>query len=379
MTSFEATSNMETDTVSPAPDLTDEKRPALPTSLQLQLFGVSHVIAQSTLVARAITAPLFNGMSKEYIAMIANEYCKFLLLKSYAKDTNAKHVSPSGVLDILWNLHLLDTKNYMEACKALGVSYIHNDPDDGFDVHAQNKRFENTALLYKEVFGCCPPACWNINDTVAIGGGTCLSLEQQALLGQEKCIVIECGHVDCKCEHKVYTRLDFVVSREQQSNLFWSDHSKEDKSRAVTASNVIVNDIVAKLKEPFESLFLDRLGMTKRRKEFFLRDYIPSYIDAVQDCPNHTVGVTGLHPKMIQLTVKVGKHRTRLILQVLSSYSVFHVKVLIRQSAQFHPSVYSQTLMFGENLLENNKTLADYGITSDQEIKFQPAGSTLSG
>jgi len=342
---------------------------SLPSAVEKHFHNLRNIIISSTLFHRAMTAPLLDGISQESMHQLVDEYCKFLILKSHAKDTNAKFISPSGPVDILWNLHLLDTKNYMEACKAAGLFFIHNNPDDARNVEAQQKRFETTSHLYFQVFGCLPPTSYWSNGNVAMDAG--LTLEQHAVLGKEKLIVIDCGHVDCECEPKVQHRIEFVVSREQYVNLFWSDHSKEDNTRATKASNAVLDSILFHVDDDASKLlFLDRLGMAKRRREFFLRDRIPPYIDAVQDCPNHCVGMVGSKTICIGIKPLEGKPET---LEVLSSFTILHVKVLIRRFVFGNPPVMSQVLLHSGKQLEDVKTLADYGIITSDETTLHLA------
>lgn len=258
---------------------------------------------------------------------------------------------------------MLDTKNYMDACKAVGLSIINNNPDDGRNVEAAKKRFETTHLMYFQVFGViAPPDLWGPN---AVNKDTVITPEQQAVLGKERCIVIDCGHADCKCELKVQERINFVVSKEQYVNLFWSDHAKEDKTRATKASNVVVDSILKQMEgnESFQVNFLSRLRMSNRRHGFFFRDVLPTYIDCVQDCPNHCVGMEG--SETIQISIQMANGRTN-TLPVLSSFSILHVKALIRQFVD-GTLVENQCLMLAGKQLEDYRTLADYGIPTTGE------------
>jgi ubiquitin len=107
-----------------------------------------------------------------YIRNLVDEYLKFLLLKSIAKDVDASELSPSGEVDAIWHLHLLDTKSYMAACKCLNVSFIHHNPDGRRNAHLQQRRLSRTRSLYQQVFGYSPhPDFWGeiagVSDEVA--------------------------------------------------------------------------------------------------------------------------------------------------------------------------------------------------------------------
>jgi hypothetical protein len=115
---------------------------------------------------------------------------------------------------------------------------------------------------------------------------------------------------------------------------------------------------------------MDRLGMSKRRKEFFHRDTIPSYIDAVVDCPNHRVGMEG--EQAISIFIKNIADEATFKLQVLSSFSILHVKVLIRAVlTKGRIPVANQTLLYSGRELKDHSTLADYGITTTNQATIQ--------
>jgi hypothetical protein len=67
------------------------------------------------------------------VDMLLDEYLKFLLLKSFAKDVNALYLSPSGEVYAIWHLHLIDTKSYTAAYKCLNMTFIHHNPDEGHE------------------------------------------------------------------------------------------------------------------------------------------------------------------------------------------------------------------------------------------------------
>ena len=325
------------------------------------------VFGQSTLVARCQGAPLLYGHTEEYIKQLVDEYCKFLLLKAYAKDTNAKHLSPTGPVDLVWNLALLDTKSYQSVCKALSLSFIHNDPDDCRHAQAQKKRYENLHYLYFQVFGVLPPIqYWG---KCAIEPTTLYSQEQQVVFGKEHIITIECGHLECQCHTKVQHTVTFRLCKAQHINLFWREHEKADNKHALQASNDVVDSILAHFPVPFQPLVLERLGMTsKRRRCYFYRDAIPKYLDALITCPEHNIDRMNEHDSdVVTIAIQgalVGKKIAQL--SVLSTFSILHVKCLIRKEVSGH-AVDSQVLTFHGKTLENHLTIAECGIDANDE------------
>lgn len=122
------------------------------------------VVDCDALMCRAIELPCMQGKCSMYIRNLVEEYLKLLLLKSIAKDVNASKLSPSGEVDAIWHLHLLDTKSYMAACKCLNVSFIHHNPDGGRNANLQQRRLSRTRSLYQQVFGYSPhPDFWGEN------------------------------------------------------------------------------------------------------------------------------------------------------------------------------------------------------------------------
>ena len=123
------------------------------------------IVDSDSLMRRAVELPCMQGRCSMYIRNLVDEYLKFLLLKSIANDVDASELSPSGEVDAIWHLHLLDTKSYVAACKGLNVSLIHHDPDGGRNVNLQQRRLSRTRSLYQEVFGYSPhPDFWGKPD-----------------------------------------------------------------------------------------------------------------------------------------------------------------------------------------------------------------------
>ena len=69
------------------------------------------------------------------IIYIVNEYVKFMALKVFFKDFNAKFLSPSAKIDQIWHLHILDTVDYQKIWKFILPNvtdgFIHHDPNGG--------------------------------------------------------------------------------------------------------------------------------------------------------------------------------------------------------------------------------------------------------
>jgi len=88
------------------------------------------------------------------------EYKRFLTLKK--KFPNLE-ISPSPLVDKVWHMHILDTRQYMEDCDNIFGSYMHHAPSfnpDEEEQHTMADRFRVTLDAYEKVFG--KPAPENI-------------------------------------------------------------------------------------------------------------------------------------------------------------------------------------------------------------------------
>jgi hypothetical protein len=77
---------------------------------------------------------------------------KFLVLKKIAGDEDAKILSPTDVIDMVWHKLLLNPRLYKNINEALGGEMIDHNPEGGRDVAARNKRVHRTIEMYKTVF-----------------------------------------------------------------------------------------------------------------------------------------------------------------------------------------------------------------------------------
>lgn len=86
---------------------------------------------------------------------VYKEYCRFIELKVAMGDYDAVKLSPSPLVDSMWQLHILDTRRYVEMCSKL-PSFIHYDPDGCMD-----KWYEITLVAYRARFSeDAPSAVW---------------------------------------------------------------------------------------------------------------------------------------------------------------------------------------------------------------------------
>lgn len=74
------------------------------------------------------------------------EYVHFLGLKAMARDYDARIYSPSPVIDIIWHLHIVDTKNYAAVCATLlgEPRLLHHDPAFAQETTVRHERYMRT-------------------------------------------------------------------------------------------------------------------------------------------------------------------------------------------------------------------------------------------
>jgi len=127
--------------------MTPEGKQTLSLALELDLTFLETSLAQK---------PLLDSYE---IKQLIEEYKKFLALKVIAGDTDTPtDLSPSPLIDQVWHAHLLESKQYLAACKSLGIDYIHhsarsaNDPDT-----VTNGRLKVSKYLYKVILKVAPP------------------------------------------------------------------------------------------------------------------------------------------------------------------------------------------------------------------------------
>jgi hypothetical protein len=83
---------------------------------------------------------------------LVNEFLdKFIPIKRYLRDYDATICSPPPVLDKVWHVALLYTREYQTLC---GNNFIHHSPAGEFDrPEVKLKRYRETQEAYKELFG----------------------------------------------------------------------------------------------------------------------------------------------------------------------------------------------------------------------------------
>eukprot|EP00798_Chlamydomonas_sp_ICE-L_P004512 gene4512-14673_t len=92
------------------------------------------------------------------------EYARFLLLKTYMEDGSLPPaLAPSGIVDEVWQAHMLRPHLYMRLCEELGMGVIAHDPDTALDIDNHNKRLAKTTKLYAVMFGGEAGHMWHEN------------------------------------------------------------------------------------------------------------------------------------------------------------------------------------------------------------------------
>lgn len=97
-------------------------------------------------------------------AAAVEEYLKFMKLKFFNNDFNAELLSPSPIVDKVWHLHILDTKNYARDCIELFGAVIHHNPLGGENLNMRNLRYSRTINAYKQNFGFPNNEIWPSGD-----------------------------------------------------------------------------------------------------------------------------------------------------------------------------------------------------------------------
>jgi len=87
------------------------------------------------------------GWNKLYVELVAEEYIKFIIIRS-----NIPNTSPSADIDTFWHQHLLNTEHYYNFCLNNFNTFIHHDPEDANDRLAQSVRLQNTIDAYNKIF-----------------------------------------------------------------------------------------------------------------------------------------------------------------------------------------------------------------------------------
>lgn len=81
-------------------------------------------------------------------------YRQFLTLRQrYPERT----LVPSGLIDLVWHYHILDTRKYITDCERLFGAYLHHDPYFGIngdeDWKANQDAWADTCALWEKEFG----------------------------------------------------------------------------------------------------------------------------------------------------------------------------------------------------------------------------------
>lgn len=98
-----------------------------------------------------------HGWSAEFAAAAIEEYKRFALLAVVAGHV----VTPSKVIDEVWHLHLIYTRNYWDVfCPQVLGRPLHHDPGAGRtgEVDRHTQQYAQTLASYRRVFGNEPPA-----------------------------------------------------------------------------------------------------------------------------------------------------------------------------------------------------------------------------
>ena len=84
----------------------------------------------------------------------AFDYRRFMTLRKLHPH---KTLVPSGILDLIWHHHILDTRKYCDDCDRIFGKYIHHDPyfsTQGEEDKRQNElAWEETQRLWFDEFG----------------------------------------------------------------------------------------------------------------------------------------------------------------------------------------------------------------------------------
>ena len=98
-----------------------------------------------------------TGWTRHFAAVAIAEYRRFLLLAA----TAGHKVSPPPIVDQVWHLHLLYTRNYWDdLCPNVLGFHLHHEPATGAagNAEALDDAYECTLASYATTFGHAPPA-----------------------------------------------------------------------------------------------------------------------------------------------------------------------------------------------------------------------------
>jgi len=87
--------------------------------------------------------------------MLLEEYYKWLLI--LRKNNGAENISPSFIIDKIWHIHILDTKDYAYICNKIAGYMLHHITRDNYNFSQEwRKRYKKTMKLYKKMFDHVP-------------------------------------------------------------------------------------------------------------------------------------------------------------------------------------------------------------------------------
>lgn len=329
-----------------------------------KLVRLRKVADAKKLVRRAMDHPELLGKCTAYVQQLVDEYLKFLVLKASSEDTDATRLSPSGEIDSIWHLHILDTKGYRNTCRFLKAGFIDHNPDGEMEHDAKRRRLSTTIGMYRRIFGYEPhPQFWEVADE-----GT-----EEDQNEEDICRVhVICRHVDCRCNGTtgVLTENHVSFSKEEFPAFYSADpHSLFEASsqffRVVMTTVVLPSRALrSQLSQELTShMRVSVEELNDSDESFSYKDRVPCKIDCVMECPRHTVASSGT---AIQVFVRGGGTEHVTTLRVLPSFSVEHLKYLIKEARGI--PMDQQRIIFNSKQLEESQTLSSYDVVNESTL-----------
>lgn len=92
---------------------------------------------------------------EEYTLRALEGYLQFMELKANFEDWDSEQLAPSGVIDLVWQQHLLYNRQYTQACQSYCEKVIGYDPDVALagDHNMQVQRVKTTKIALKALYG----------------------------------------------------------------------------------------------------------------------------------------------------------------------------------------------------------------------------------
>lgn len=99
-----------------------------------------------------------NEWDEEFTQMAIQEYRKFMYLKAVTE----LPLTPSVVVDSVWHMHILYTRNYQAFCRDFIGYFVHHDPGSGAEDESERFKLQyfDTLMTYIENFGQPPQEIW---------------------------------------------------------------------------------------------------------------------------------------------------------------------------------------------------------------------------